>query len=254
MIALLTTVVATSFGQKKHYVLVHGAWHGAWCWDHVVPLIKKHSHNVIALDLPGHGKSMIDPSNVGFDDMVNSVTEAALSVSGRVILVGHSSGGVLIAQASERLGKEKVERLVFLDAFMPANGESVLSLAEKKGDILQSPTVNESMVISTDQKSATLKTENVANLFYHDCSEEDIKYAKENLCATPLAGLATPVQVSNSVYGAIPKIYILCTLAKDLGKKRISENVSCEKIINLESGHSPFFSMPEKLVEIFISL
>jgi pimeloyl-ACP methyl ester carboxylesterase len=254
-------IIESTHAQKRNYVLVHGAWHGAWCWNKVIPLLKRHQHNVIGPDLPGHGQSKKDPSTVTFDDYVDTVVEAARSMNGRVILVGHSMAGVIIAQAAERLGTEKVERLIFLDAFMPLNGESVFSLAEKTGRLnaeknisAESPTVNESLILSPDQKTGKLKSENVAKLFYHDCSSQDIAYAQANLCAQPMACLAAPVHVSDQVYGAIAKTYILCTNAKDLDKSSISVNVPCEKVIKLESSHSPFLAMPEKLADVLMSL
>jgi hypothetical protein len=179
---------------------------------------------------------------------VNKVINAANSIQGPVILLGHSSSGLPIAQAAERLTLEKVLSLVFLDAFMPQNGETVFSLVEKypnKGAALA-----ESMIFSADNKSSTLNLNKVQDLLYHDCSEADVVYAKANLGAQPMVTQLTPVNVTEKNYGAIPKYYILCTDAKDFDKNKIATNVPCKKIYTLKSSHSPFFSMPDKLVVI----
>jgi thioesterase domain-containing protein len=192
---------------------------------------------------------------------VQKIVSVANNQAGPVILVGHSMAGVVIAQAAEVLGKEKVSILVFLDAFMPQNGESVFAMAEKAtaqnvpvADAQPTPSLRESMIFSDDQKASKLNLSTVTALFYHDCTKEDIEFAKTRLGWQPMAVLATPVQVTDARYGAVPKVYILCTEAKDMDKKSISRNVPTRKIYILDSSHSPFFSMPEKLVAILLDL
>jgi pimeloyl-ACP methyl ester carboxylesterase len=243
--------------QPKTYILIHGGWHGAWCWNKVIPLLEAKGNRVVAIDLPSHGKDNTPAATVTLQDYVQKVVAVANSQTGPVILVGHSMAGVVIAQAAEELGKEKVAKLVFLDAFMPQNGESVLSMAEKAAkqttpaDASQAgPSLGESMVFSADQKACTLKPENVTSLFYHDCPKQDITFAQNHLGWQAMAPLATPVAVTDARYGAIPKVYILCTAAKDLNKSSLAQNVPVKKVYTLPSGHSPFFSMPEKLVAI----
>jgi hypothetical protein len=110
------------------------------------------------------------------------------------------------------------------------------------------------MILSGDQKASKLNLDNITTLLYHDCSKEDIAFAKQRLGWQPMAVLATQVNVTEARYGAVPKVYILCTEAKDLNKKGISQNVPTKKIYTLASSHSPFFSMPEKLVAILHEL
>lgn len=255
-ILLLLVVLAalqSTYAQKKSYILVHGAWHGAWCWKKVVPLLKKNGHNAIALDLPGHGDDKALAGNITLADYVKKVVDTSNEVSGPVILVGHSMAGVVIAQAAEELGPEKVEKLVFLDAFMPRTGESVFMLAGKAeaiGD--QKPILMQNLLMSADNKTNSVKVDAVQQLFYHDCSSADIDYAKKHVGQQPIICLATTVNVTDARYGAIPKTYILCTEAKDLDKTSIAINVPIEKLFKLASSHSPFFSMPDKLVEILL--
>lgn len=235
------------------FILVHGGWHGAWSWNKVIPLMKEKGLQVLALDLPGHGADNIATGTVTLDDYVNKVVEACNKVKGEVVLLGHSSGGVVIAQAAERLTPSKVTSLIFLDAFMPLNGESVFSLVEKyqnKPHGNKGAALAESMIISPNRKSSTLNLDKVQELLYHDCSEVDVAFAKSKLGAEPLAPQMTPVQVTDMNYGIINKYYILCNDARDFDKTKIAFNVPCKKIYRLKSGHSPFFSMPESLVAI----
>lgn len=250
-------MTASTFSQNtdKTYILVHGAFHGAWCWHKIVPLLKAKGHKVLAPDLPGNGEDNTDPASVTLNDCVNKVVGSANKQTGNVILVGHSSGGVVISQAAETLGTEKVDTLIYLDAFLPKNGESVLSLAEMVQKRLPPSSVQElammdCIIPSEDGTTATFKPEFAQQFFYDDCSAEDIKFAKANLSRQAFAPLVTPVIVSDSIYGTIPKYYILCTKSKDLDKTFLSSHVPCKKVFTVPSSHSPFFSMPEKLVEI----
>jgi pimeloyl-ACP methyl ester carboxylesterase len=253
LLLVVLTALQSTYAQKKSYILVHGAWHGAWCWKKVVPLLQKNGHKAIALDLPGHGDDKSIAGNVTFADYVKKVVDTSNEISGPVILVGHSMAGVVIAQAAEELGPEKVEKLVFLDAFMPRTGESVFMLAGKAESIGdQKSTLIPNLLMSADNKTNSIKVDAIQQLFYHDCSSADIDYAKKHVGQQSIVCLATPVSVTDARYGVIPKTYILCTEAKDLDKTSIATNVPIEKLFKLASSHSPFFSMPDKLVEFLM--
>lgn len=241
----------SSFG--KTYLLVHGAWHGAWCWDKVIPLLKGNGHRAIAIDLPGHGQHQSDTANITLEDYVNDVVKTANDRSGEVILVGHSMAGIVISQAAEALGT-KVSALIYVDAFLPKNGESLFSLVE--ATLMQltkdsrKPLLVDNIVTSEEGKTNWVIPEMAAEIFYHDCPEEDQKTALARMSKEPIAPLATPVRLTDDVYGAIPKYFILCTESRDLDKTFQSTNMLCKKVYRLASGHSPFFSMPDKLVQI----
>jgi pimeloyl-ACP methyl ester carboxylesterase len=243
-------LMTTSFSQQqtKTFIFVHAQWHGAWCWNNVVPLLVNKGYQTRVFDLPGHGADTSTVENVTLQDCVKKVVSEANAQPGQVILVGHSSAGVVIAQASEMLGKEKVASLVFLDAFLPNNGESVFSLAGKYAQ--SGSPLGLSLIVSNDQKTVSLNMEKVEELLYDDCSPEDVSYAKKHLRRGPIAVLATPTNLSEENYGNIPKFYIRCIQAKDMEKSRLAENVPCKKIYTLDSSHSPFFSMPDKLVSV----
>lgn len=250
ILMLLVCGLAYPQNQSKTYILVHGGWHGAWCWNKVVPLLEAKGHKVIAIDLPSHGKDQTPAQNITLDDCVKKVVEVANQQAEPVILVGHSSAGVIISQAAEVLGTKKVTKLVYLDAFLPKNGESVMMIAEKNNPVPPKDRPKPFFDVSEDHKTATINFEVATDALYHDCSQEDINFAKANLCAQSVAVLATPVKVSEEIYEKIPKIYILCTKAKDLDKSKVATNMPCEKVYTIDSSHSPFFSQPKKLAKI----
>lgn len=260
-VVIILIVLQTSlFGQNKEktYLLIHGAWHGAWCWNKVVPLMTSKGYKVIAIDLPGHGSDTTNAHAILLDDYVKKVTDTANGIEGQIILVGHSMGGIVISQAAERLGKSKVFKLIYLDAFLPKNGESVSSLATMiESDLPKDSsrlTIGNGLIVSEDRKTSIFKPEVADILFYHDCTQSDKDFAHKNLSRQSFAPLGTPVSVTDSVYGTIPKYFILCTDSRDLDKSILPTRVKCEKVVKLKSSHSPFFSKPQKLVKILTKL
>lgn len=94
----------------SNFVLIHGSWHGAWCWYKVVPRLRAAGHHVEAVDLPGHGRDPANPAGVTLDSYVERLGEAIARAPGEVVLVAHSRGGVPASQAAERYS-ERVERI-----------------------------------------------------------------------------------------------------------------------------------------------
>lgn len=260
LLLLLASVWGVTFGDSttpKTFVLVHAAWHGGWCWEKVVPLLQAKGHHVIVFDLPGHGKDSTSAGSATFQSYVRKVVEMANTRKESVILVGHSSSGMVISQAAEELGPKKVAKLVYLDAFLPKNGESLLAVVQKS--FIPPPAGTEpppslASNVSADQNTCSLTTSMIEDLLYTDCTKEDIAFAKARLCPEPMTTFVTPVQVSPKRFGLVPKYYILCTQAKDFDKRNIPQNGPCQKVYTLESGHMPFFSMPDKLVAILDQL
>jgi pimeloyl-ACP methyl ester carboxylesterase len=121
---------AQSIGQRKTFVLVHGAWHGGWCWRRVTDLLELQGHKVFTPTLTGLGERshLINPTvnaSTHVDDVVNVINWENLD---DVVLVGHSYGGLAITGVADRIA-DKISRIVYLDAFMLEDGESVVEKA-----------------------------------------------------------------------------------------------------------------------------
>ncbi len=128
-------------------MLVHGASHGAWCWDLVASRLSRRGHRVVALDLPGHGRRAAEARQASVAAYARAVADAMARESvSRAVLVGHSMAGIVIPKAAE-LAPERVGHLVFLAAVVPPSGRSmadvhlsgaaramVLGLAAGRGD------------------------------------------------------------------------------------------------------------------------
>jgi alpha-beta hydrolase superfamily lysophospholipase len=118
---------------KKHFVLVHGAGHGAWCWYKLATLLNSTGHNVTTLDLAASGINPIQVQHVhSFSDYVEPLIKflGSLPPKERVILVGHSMGGAVISIAMERF-PDKIAAAVYATALMPGPALSYLSTFEK---------------------------------------------------------------------------------------------------------------------------
>jgi pimeloyl-ACP methyl ester carboxylesterase len=238
------------------FILVHGAYHGVWCWVKVLPELEARGHRAIALDMPGCGDDRTPLSQVTFDDYASRIGEALPASSEPVVLVGHSLGALSISLAAERY-PERIKRLVYVSGCIPVDGMSLYGLLQ----------------VLTDQKPP-LRTEppaghpwcglsqmppldEVAELYYNDCSQEDIAYAKARLRAQLNAVRVTPLRLSPGRFGKIPRSYIGCTLdnANSLALQRaIVSLCRCETVSMLETGHSPFFSKPGMLADALAAL
>jgi len=238
--------------SENIYVLVHGSWHGAWCWYKVAALLEKAGHRAVALDLPGHGRDRTPHAEVTLKAYVDRILDVLDAQPEAGILVGHSMGGVPITQGAE-YRPDKIKTLVYLAAFLPRNGESLAKLSgQDKGSLVPA-----ARIISGNGTFTTLKTEALKNTFYGDCPEEDIALARAALTPQPLAPGATPVSTTQENFGRVPRVYMTTLFDRALTpemQKRMFTALPCRQVIPLHTGHSPFFSAPGELVRHLTAL
>jgi pimeloyl-ACP methyl ester carboxylesterase len=110
----------------KHFVLLHGAWHGGWCWDGIIKELEKEGHTAEAPTMPGHNPDD-DRSNIKFDDYVDKIISVLNRQETPAVLVGHSSAGFLIQTAAPK-APDKIAQLIFLNAFILPDGKSQFDL------------------------------------------------------------------------------------------------------------------------------
>lgn len=111
--------------MSKQFVLVHGACHGAWCWEAVAARLSSRGHRVVTLDLPGHGRRAGEYAKASLLNYARAVLDAmALEGVSRGIVVGHSMAGLVIPKVAE-LAPERVAHLVFLAAVVVPDGGSL---------------------------------------------------------------------------------------------------------------------------------
>jgi pimeloyl-ACP methyl ester carboxylesterase len=235
------------------YVLIHGAWHGAWCWEKAVPLLEAKGHRVVAIDLPGHGQDKTPASTVTLQAYADRVCEAVAAQSEPVILVGHSMGGVVITQAAEQCA-ENVAALGYVCAFLPRNAEALQDWASQDAASMVNPN---SMVPSADGLTLTFREDAARDAFYGECSDADSARATARLVPQAAAALETPVRLTGQRFGRIPRFYVECARDQAITlplQKRMHQASPCKEVFSIDTDHSPFFSAAEELTNILLRM
>jgi len=233
------------------FILVHGAWSGAWCWKKVIPLLDSAGHTVIAPDLPGHGDNRTS-SKISLRLYVDYLCELVRDCDEQVILAGHSMGGMIISQAAEYL-PERISCLVYIAAFLPGDGESIRDIEMKFSGSLVAP----NLVYSANRRFVTLPDEIIRDAFYGDCSEADFRFAASLLQQQPVLPFITRTRLTDHHYGKTRKIYLECLQDRAIpveGQRLMHGRTACDQIYTLDAAHSPFLSVPGKLANILLRL
>lgn len=235
------------------FVLIHGAWHGGWCWDKVKPILEKNDHTVVAPDLPGQGEDKTPIADVSMATYTERVCQVLDQQSEKVILVGHSLGGVSITQAAEQR-PNNIELLVYLTAFLLKDGESRMSVREREPNGSALPP---NMEMHPEEGYVLVKDEGLKPSFYHDCSDEDIAWAKARVGSQALKPIGTPMATTDKNFGRVRRVYIEClqdqALVPEFQKQMYTE-LPCEQVISMDTSHSPFISAPKELANHLMSL
>jgi len=187
------------------FILVHGAGHGGWCWEKVVPLLEARGHKVCAPDLPGLGKDQTPPANVQLADNVERISRLLDKMEEPVVLVGHALGGVTISQTAEAR-RRKIKALVYVCGLMPPSGKASREMTAGDPDML----FRRSREVSPDGLTYTFARAQLPALFYEDVSPEDRYRAMERLRPQPISISTTPVTLTEERFGSVPRWYIEC--------------------------------------------
>jgi len=236
--------------NSKTIVLVHGAWSDASSWDAVTPLLKAQGEEVISVNLAGHGKDTTSFAGITFQTYVDQV-KAAIGTRTNVILVGHSFAGLVISQVAEEIPAQ-VKELIYLAAALPHGGDSLLGLA--KGD--PASHIGKSLTIDQEHGAAIIAKDAVADIFAADAPQQVQDYIAANVKAEPLAPLATPVHLTEKNFGSIKKVYIHTVNDHAISypaQQYMVSHSKVDKVYTLQSSHTPFISMPDKLAAILIA-
>jgi len=240
--------------MKKTFVLVHGAFAGKYAWNEVKPMLEKSGNKVITLDLPGHGDDTAAPKDVSFESYVDAVIALINAEPSKVILVGHSMAGVVISAVAEKI-PAKIEKLVYLSAYIPQSGQSLQELAGIDAESQIGPNLK----FTPDYSGGFLEEDITVKVFAGDCSDaiKKLVIEKSKGKLEPLAAFqAKPILTDN--FKGVEKYYI--ETLQDIGvgptlqKKMVADNGTIKKVFTIDSGHSAYFAKPAELVKILESL
>ena len=278
---------------KAAFVLVHGGWHNHTAWNKVTPIFEAQGHAVLTLDLPGAGANTIAPKSfhvrpfdlaafavepspiVGVTQdertqaVVAVVKEAASLSDGKVILVGHSAGGMTISAVAEQV-PELLAAVVCLAGFMVPKGMSLLDMlmhetlasALSLGLFVGDPVAIGATRINPGPADDAYRSLLKAS-FYADVSKADFAQAASQLhCDEPNAGAFAPSEITSGRFGTVPRHYIRTTqdravplAGQDHMIAAVDGTIGGTTIPPiLESSHSPFLSQPPALAKILVDI
>ena len=235
------------------YVLVHGAWHGSWCWEPVATRLRQSGHKVTAVDLPGRAGDTTPHRDITLEMHADAVRKAIETASEPVVLVGHSMGGIVISETAERC-TEDIRSLVYVCAFLLRDGQSLFDMAQADTASLVTP----NLVADFAQGSATLKAgAPLKEMFYGHCPDADAVRALAMLGPEPLPPLGSPVRTTSARFGKIPRAYVECLRDKAItpaAQRQMISATGVDRVLAIDTDHSPFFSEPATLAVHLASL
>jgi pimeloyl-ACP methyl ester carboxylesterase len=225
------------------YVLVHGAWHGGWCWNAVARILRTHGHEVFTPTLSGLGErahllSKAIDLGVFIQDVVNVLEYEDLT---DVVLVGHSFGGLPITGAADRV-PQRIRQLVFLDAVVLGHGQTAFSRL--------APEIVAQRIAQSNEISGGLSIPVPPASVFGVFHAAQVTLLERNCTPHPLKTFDDPMILNGPVGGPIPKVYIQCidpVYAPLQGSRdfvRAQEDWAWDEI---ETGHDAMISAPEAL-------
>ncbi|XP_059624710.1 salicylic acid-binding protein 2-like [Cornus florida] len=253
--------------QQKHFVLTHGACHGAWVWYKVKPEIEAAGHLFTAVNLAASGINSKQLDDVrSLHDYTLPLLEVleAIPQGEKVILVGHSGGGMSAALAMEKY-PEKISVAVFLNAIMPdsTNGPSFV-LDKYAGGTPPEAWMDTQFAAFGDPNepliSLAVGPKFMKSTLYHLCSTED--YTLGTLLVRPgslfMEDLHKLDKFTNEGFGSVPRIYVVCTEDKTIPaefQRWMIENNPVKEVKEIEGAdHMPMFSKSDQVCKCFLEI
>ena len=224
----------------KHFILIHGAWHGGWCWDGVIEEIEKAGHTAEAPTMPGHHQDD-DRSKIQFDNYVGKIISVLKQKTTPVVLVGHSSAGFLL-QASAPKVPDKIAQLIFLNAFILPNDKSQFDLVP--------PEAAEGMTaaaqVSPDNCVPVIEDFVRNNLMAGEPAEMQDALIRR-LVPQPIALFTTPVSTKDFEKLTIPKSVVFCKGDASLPPGAylgMAQGLGDYNLVEIEGSHEALFTNP----------
>ncbi|WP_295995953.1 alpha/beta fold hydrolase [Rugamonas sp.] len=226
--------------EKPAIALVHGAFEDAHVWDGVSAKLQADGYRVIAVDLPGRPSAPMAANLVSVDVYRDTVLKAIAGEKQPVVLVGHSFGGITLSAVGEA-APAKIKTLVYLAAYVPQDGESMLTLANQDRDSKAGP----ALIVDKEKGMMSINYAARADLFANGAPEGLRKVLPDLILDEPLAPLATPVHLTAARYGKVDKVYIHTAqdhvVSPYLQQKMVAATPVRQEF-TLNTGHTPFLT------------
>lgn len=240
LMASATLISAQAMAAEKPAIaLVHGAFENAHIWDGVAAKLQGDGYRVLSIDLPGRPSSPMAADQVSLDLYRDTVLKA-IGAEKQVVLVGHSFGGMTVSAVAEAQ-PAKIKTAVYLAAYLPQDGESMLTLATGDRDSKVGP----SLQIDKEHGMAAINYAARADLFANDGPDGLRKVLPDLILDEPLAPMATPVHLTAARFGKVDKVYIHTALDQVVSPYLQQKMVAATPVraeFTLKTGHTPFLT------------
>ncbi len=239
-----------------NFVLVHGAWHGAWCWQRVLPALIQAGHRAHAVTLTGVGeRAHLLRADLGLSDHIQDVTAAIEAEEmNEVILVGHSYAGMIITGVAQRM-PERLRHLVYLDAVVPKPGEAW----------------NATHTQATRQHRLSQAQASALNAFdpgdgrLFGLTGEDLAWVNRRQTPHPAQPYSDPLDFDPARVAAIPRTFVHCTQPRlatiDSIRPRVTDAkfwdghwLPGSRLVEMQTGHDPMVSAPQALTQLLVDV
>lgn len=234
-----------------HFVMIHGAWHGGWCFDTLRPLLEAEGHTVIAPDLPGMGGDEATLGSVTLAGWADYIADFCRAAPAPVILCGHSRGGIVISETAERV-PGTIAALVYICAMLLPNG---LSREQAKAQHGSNPDFD---AIRTAIPNGTVVDKEAAPALFAQRSPPDLALAAAaRLVAEPAQPTAVTLRLTEALYGSVERHYIECLHDRAIpiaAQRTMQATQPCATVTTLDADHSPFLSAPQALADALLSI
>lgn len=235
--------------NRPHFILVHGAWHGGWVWKEVKESLQKQGYNVTCPTQTGLGErkhllSLKITIDTFIDDIVNHILIEDLS---NIILVGHSFAGSTISGVADRL-KDRINRLIYLDAVILSNGQSPF-------DIAPDSIVKERIALaqnSENQMSIPPPSPEDFGVF----DQRKVITLAKNLTPHPISTFQSKLNITNEIGNGLPLSYIFCTnpIYKSLESSREIVRQKKWPMFELNASHDAMYTHPKETLNLLIKI
>ena len=227
------------------YVLVHGSWHGGWCWQRVARRLRANGAEVHAVTLTGLGeRAHLLSRDIGLEthiqDVLGLVETEGLS---DVVLVGHSYGGIVATAVADRAARA-VARVIYLDAVVPRNGECLYDRAPAQ---IREYFEDQARV---GGDGWVVPAAAVTPQFLGLKDKEDIDWVMPRLTGHPIRTLREPVRLGSSP-PPMPRTYINCIGDKPFGQPQTAQAEGINDYHELQTGHDAMVTVAESVAELF---
>ncbi len=230
-----------------NYLLIHGAFRGAWLWERLMPLLMKGGGNPIAIDLPGHGSRSADRNGITMSTYIDDVIQFIRTENLHdLVLVGHSMSGIIISRVAEEM-PDRIRHLVYLAAAVPKDNDALIDLLTKDRQALLRPQQGQ-------LKELFGTVEQLRPNYFTDLEGDEQTYFLKQLTPQPLAVFFERIRFRRFPGVPMPKSYIMGLRDKSFPPelaRGFAERLGVRPV-EIDAGHDMMVSRPAEVAEAIL--